>query len=149
MVNIFDVAKLFLSYESMTHKKLQKLCYYFYSWDIALNGLENKKVDTYFQAWVHGPVSPSLYHYYKTFGWSDIPQETNKPIFGNSYIEELSEQIFRIYGHSTGDELELLTHEEKPWLEARGELAPYEPSDNILNEETIYNFYKSELNTDF
>ena len=32
MENIMDVARLFLSQESMSHKKLQKLCYYAQAW---------------------------------------------------------------------------------------------------------------------
>ncbi len=36
MNNIFDVADWFLSKEAMPHKKLQKLCYYYKAWGLAL-----------------------------------------------------------------------------------------------------------------
>ncbi len=142
-MKITDIAKIFLSFECMTHKKLQKLCFYFYAWDIVLNGIENKKINTYFEAWVHGPVSPELYTFYKSFGWDQIAQETTPNI--EKYYLDLGSQIFRIYGHLTGDELELLTHEELPWIEARGTLMPYEPSNTRINDNIIYNFYKDEL----
>ena len=35
-VTVFDVAQWFLAKESMTHKKLQKLIYYYYAWGQAL-----------------------------------------------------------------------------------------------------------------
>ena len=38
MINIFELADTFLSFDIMTHKKLQKLCYYAYSWYMVLNG---------------------------------------------------------------------------------------------------------------
>ena len=36
MATIFDVADWFLSKEAMTPKKLQKLCYYYKAWGLAL-----------------------------------------------------------------------------------------------------------------
>ena len=60
MFTIFDIANWFLSKEGMTHKKLQKLCYYAQAWYLAL--YKNKLIDGYFEAWVHGPVNSSLYH---------------------------------------------------------------------------------------
>ncbi|WP_336507207.1 Panacea domain-containing protein [Paenibacillus larvae] len=51
---VYDVAKAFLHLESMTPKKLQKLCYYAYSFYLAI--YEKKLFDDNFEAWVHGPV---------------------------------------------------------------------------------------------
>ena len=36
MTTIYEVAKYFLSLDDMTHKKLQKLCYYAQAWFLAL-----------------------------------------------------------------------------------------------------------------
>lgn len=55
-ISIFDIADTFLSIEPMTHKKLQKLCYYAQAWHCAL---ENEPIcSASFQAWIHGPVCP-------------------------------------------------------------------------------------------
>src|SRR5690625_3571632 len=138
---VFDVANFFLSRneENMTHKKLQKLCYYAYSWSLALR---NKYLfEEEFQAWVHGPVSPTLYRKYKTFGWQPIPT-TESPDFEEEELEVL-EEVYRTYGQFTGDELESLTHAEKPWIEARDSLAPYEPSRNSLNPNLIKEYYST------
>ncbi|MGN0639342.1 MAG: Panacea domain-containing protein [Oscillospiraceae bacterium] len=71
---ITDVANWFLSKESMTHKKLQKLCYYAQAWGLALFNL--RITDSRFEAWVHGPVSPGLFQLYKEFYWHPIPRYT-------------------------------------------------------------------------
>ncbi len=65
--SIFDVADCFLSQSDMTHKKLQKLCYYAQAWAYALKGYRLE--DTDYQAWVHSPVSPALWERFKTFGY--------------------------------------------------------------------------------
>jgi uncharacterized phage-associated protein len=63
MENVKDIAKWFLSKESMSHKKLQKLCYYSQAWYCALyNGTPLFEDEV--QAWIHGPVIASLYPIY-------------------------------------------------------------------------------------
>ena len=64
--NIFDLAHAFLSIESMTHKKLQKLCYYAKAWYLAI--YDSNLIEEQFEAWVHGAVQPRLYQEYKAYG---------------------------------------------------------------------------------
>lgn len=61
--SIFDVANWFLSKSDMTHKKLQKLCYYAQAWTYALKGYRLE--DTDYQAWVHGSVSTVLWERFR------------------------------------------------------------------------------------
>lgn len=70
-LNIFGLADWFLAKSEMTHKKLQKICYYAVAWGYALM---DRQVfdDDVFQAWVHGPVSKKLYDRYKGQGWNLI-----------------------------------------------------------------------------
>lgn len=44
--------------------KLQKLLYYIQAWSLAIRG--RIFFEGEFQAWVHGPVSPTLYNRFKT-----------------------------------------------------------------------------------
>ena len=74
MARIYEVAEWFLSKGSMTPKKLQKLCYYYKAWGLALYG-KDFLPDSQFEAWVHGPVNPKLYRKYKRYYWQEIPQE--------------------------------------------------------------------------
>lgn len=138
--SIENVAIWFLSKTSMTNKKLQKVCYYAYCWYIVFfNDLEavisaddnNIQVlcTEKFQAWIHGPVCPLLYHRYKCYGRENIPQ-TNKPII-DSKLNDLFEQVWEAYGNFSADELEAISHQEMPWINARqnqnpGSACPYE-----------------------
>lgn len=139
MNSVKDFAKFFLSLgdADMTHKKLQKLCYYAYAWNLALR--DEILFEEKFQAWVHGPVSPELYQEYRRYGWEPIPA-VERPAFEQP-VSELLEVVYNTYGAFTGDELEALTHTEEPWLEARGNLAPHEPSRDFLSDDTIREYY--------
>lgn len=148
MVEVKDVAKAILTFESMTHKKLQKLCYYVQAWHLAL--YDKPLMDTKFEAWVHGPVCPELYHKYKGCGWDGIEKQTNMPsvIADNEELVELFTQVFRIYGDLDGDQLELLTHEELPWRKARAELPAWMASNREIDDNVIKDFYKEQLRSD-
>ncbi|MCY9512351.1 DUF4065 domain-containing protein [Paenibacillus larvae] len=138
---IYDVATAFLRLESMTLKKLQKLCYYAYSFYLAI--YEKKLFDDNFEAWVHGPVNPQLYTEYREYGWQEIPQEANYPnsIMENERVREIIEEVYDSYGHLDGNQLEYLTHQEDPWKNARNGLQPYESSRNVIDDEDIRSYY--------
>lgn len=138
MVDVFDVAKWFLSKESMTHKKLQKLCYYAQAWHYTLLG-EPLFADEV-QAWIHGPVIPTLYKKYHDHGWRDIPQNTEVPVFPKK-TEELLERVYCTYGEFTGNDLEGMTHSEMPWIKARNGLQYWEQSTNPIVLEDMRAFY--------
>ena len=79
MYTVDNIADFFLSKESISPKKLQKLVYYSYAWSIALlndspENIQFKLFESDVEAWVHGPVVPELYRKYKDFGWQEIPQ---------------------------------------------------------------------------
>ncbi len=87
-MNISNIADWFLSKESMTHKKLQKLCYYYVAWRYAL--YDRAMVDNpEYQAWVHGPVSSDLYSKYNSYGWNSIERKESNVIFSDEEIELL------------------------------------------------------------
>jgi uncharacterized phage-associated protein len=142
VTTVQNVAKTFLTFEPMTHKKLQKLCYYAYSWYLTLYG--EKLFDEHFEAWIHGPVSPALYNEYKEYGWKEIPQVDKVPedILMNEDAYSLIAEVYNSYGHLSGDDLEYLTHQEDPWLAARNGLPEYAPSNNKLDDRVIVSYYK-------
>ncbi len=141
IMNIYDLANCFLNKESMTHKKLQKLCYYYVAWGYALY---NKAMITNpeFQAWVHGPVSKTLYSKYNHYGWNIIEQ-AECTIELNKEQLKLFNSVWETYGDKCGDELEALTHDELPWKEARINLTDYEPSTNPISPKTMKSYYQS------
>lgn len=137
MFDINDVADEFLSIESMTQKKVQKLCYYAQGWyaAITLKKLYNDQL----QAWIHGPVSPKLYERFKVYGYNKIPKKESRTT--NEELKGIVKQIYRIYGKLDGDQLEELTHQELPWINARKGLEAHESSTNeICFDDLIYCF---------
>jgi len=111
--DIFDLANAFLSISSMTHKKLQKMCYYAKAWYLALNDIN--LIEENFEAWVHGAVQPELYQKYKVYGFGYIPLCTDTQSIPEEFIS-FAKEIFDSYGDLDGDELEQLNHTEMPWI---------------------------------
>ncbi|WNY25172.1 Panacea domain-containing protein [Methanolapillus millepedarum] len=137
--DIKDVADWFLSKEPMTHKKLQKLCYYAVAWYYALSD-DYLCSNCTFQSWVHGPVNPIIYEIYRDYEWCEITSSKLKPDFGK--VEEFLEMIWDTYGHFTGTQLEILTHEEDPWKNARGNLGTFDHSEAVISFEDMRCYYK-------
>ena len=140
--SIFDLADAFLSIESMTHKKLQKLCFYAKAWYLALYGTELIKEP--FEAWVHGAVQPELYQKYRVYGFGYIPQVTDTRKIPEEFLS-FAREIFNSYGQLDGDELEKLNHSEPPWKKARGTLKPWQGSRNIISNKDMEEYYRSLL----
>lgn len=141
MVNVHDVAEWFLSRESMTHKKLQKLCYYAQAWYCALFSDKEPLFEETVEAWVHGPVIPALYPIYADYKWSSIPMVKSDPSKFDEKATEVLEAVYGTYGKFSGDELEALTHSENPWKEARNGLEPWETSHAIISRESMRKYY--------
>lgn len=139
--SIYDIANWFLLKGEMTHKKLQKLCYYAQAWCYALKGY--RLGDTDFQAWVHGPVSPALWERFKSFGYDPIKIKGNVKNTISPEDIELLEDVWDTYGEETGNALEALTHREEPWIEARRGYEPDERCTIVILPETMARYYKS------
>lgn len=147
--DILLVARYFLSMESMTHKKLQKLCYYAQSWVLA--NFNRPLFPNRFEAWVHGPVSPDLYQRYKGWGWLEIPiiRDWEGTRFEDDNVNEILRKVFEMYGGYSGDELEDMTHEEAPWKLAREGCLPHEYSRNPISMKAMRNYYGARIGKDY
>lgn len=138
MINARQFSELIRSYGSFSHKKLQKLSYYVYS--LYLKRYGEKIADVYFEAWVHGPVSPEIYQMYKNYGWECIPQY-NGNICVNDIVYMRISNIVKEYIRYSADELEEMTHREEPWKQARIGCSKYESSRNLIEDEQILSYY--------
>lgn len=139
MLKILDVAQYFLSLGSMKHKKLQKLCYYAQAWYLALTN--RALMDADFEAWVHGPVSPELYVFYRDWGGLTIPQMPYSLKQIDKKIETFLRIIYDMYKDYSANDLERLTHQEEPWKEARKGYAPDAICRVKISEDTMKRFY--------
>lgn len=137
--DIFAMAKAFLTLGAMTHKKLQKLCYYAKAWYLVI--YDQNIIREQFEAWVHGAVQPDLYYKYREYGFSDIPRNTDTSQIPEEYLS-FAKEVYDAYGHLSGDDLEALNHQEDPWKEARKNCKPWEACSNIITEESMKKYYR-------
>lgn len=145
VLDVIVVAKAFLSMDSMTPKKLQKLCYYAQAWHMTL--YDKPLFNDEFEAWIHGPVCSNLYQEYKHYAWKQIDKHEEVPsmLLQNEVALDHIKQIYRIYGQMDGDQLEMLTHSERPWQNSRKGLKPNEPSTNPIDLAVMRDFYLEEF----
>lgn len=144
-----DVGRYFIylanqDQKPITNKKLQKLVYYAQAWSLVLN---NKKLfGDPIEAWVHGPAVRSLYGQYKNFGFSPIAEKVElNSIEISSGDKKLLDEIWKVYGKLDPEYLEMLTHSELPWQEARSGLQSHENSKNEISHRAMKSFYSMRL----
>src|SRR5665213_976839 len=121
----------------ITNLKLQKLMYYSQAWNLAFTN--EALFCEEFEAWVHGPVIPSLFRRFKHLRWSPIIEDVH-PVADEKLVGHLG-NVITTYGPATGGQLERLSHSESPWKDARGDLAPEMPSNAVISKDSIRIFY--------
>ncbi|WP_295785926.1 Panacea domain-containing protein [uncultured Microbacterium sp.] len=120
MTTVRDVAAYILrSAGEMTAMKLQKLCYYSQAWHLVWE--EEPLFGDKIEAWANGPVAPSLYDLHR--GQFRVQPDLVKnadalPKHRASSVDA----VLKFYGGQSAWELSNLTHSERPWLDARGNL---------------------------
>ena len=127
-----DIAKYLLARACMdgdlvSPLKMQKLVYYLYCWVLVRN--EAKLFMEEIEAWPNGPVIPSLYTALKDFGAAPIPAEwigEDPEKFVEEFEQRFSPEVLATINETYSDymcrtafELVVLSHNEKPWVEAR------------------------------
>lgn len=123
----------------MTNKKLQKLLYYAQAWSLAL---ENKTIfKESIEAWIHGPVVPQIYRHYKKFGFEQITDNSKIDLTAINPHRGILDEIWRVYGQYDSDYLELLTHNEDPWIFARSEIDIRKASQVVISHEMMRTYY--------
>lgn len=143
MISANQVADFFLAFakehgDYISQLKLQKMVYYADAWFLVNNG--SPLVSEEFEAWVHGPVVRTLYHRFKEYRWNPILEDVAFPDLDELQAEHLAE-IYDEFGKYSGYELEQMTHDEQPWIEARGNCEPDEACENLINKDTMLKFY--------
>jgi uncharacterized phage-associated protein len=133
--------------EPITNMKLNILVYYVQAWSLAV--FDRPLFTEEIEAWVHGPVLQSVYDTYRQFRWTpiitgDLDLGKIEQLYSLEQRELLND-ITEVYFPKTTYALEQLTQSEDPWIAARAELAPYEPSNNIITHESMRNYYAKML----
>lgn len=134
---------------SLTNLKLQKLLYYCQAWHLAF--YERPQFDEKFQAWIHGPVSRRVFDRFSTNKslYSTIKKTDIRPTFSMDSIEAHDRThiltVLESYADFSDTDLEEMTHQEKPWIEARKGYSSNERCEKVISEETMKTYYASRL----
>ena len=116
-INQFDKE----SGDVLTHLKVQKLLYYSEAWCQLLLNRELFSEDI--EAWAHGPVVREAFNEFKTSNWEPL-YITGDLVDFDEDVEDVLEQVLGAYGDVSAKTLEHMTHQDQPWKDARGSLAP-------------------------
>ena len=127
--------------ESPSSMKLQKLCYYAQGYALAEG---NELFPDDFQAWQHGPVVYDLYTKYQDYQWRQIDADVDEPDNANY---EFLRDIVSAYGRYDGAALSTMTHRDKPWIEARGDIDESAGSNALITKGSLKEFFSSKLRT--
>jgi uncharacterized phage-associated protein len=121
----------------ITNLKLQKLLYYAQAWHLAFTGepLFREEIE----AWVHGPVVPSMFQKFRGYRWNTIDAPVD-PVNDANVVGHIN-AVLDAYGKFSATRLEYLTHNERPWLEARRGAPNDEPLRNVISRETMQRYY--------
>lgn len=139
MAKVDDVAAAILARTgTITAMKLQKLVFYCQAWHLANTGspLFSERVE----AWAQGPVVPHLHSQHrKMFEISGWP---------SGRVQNLSENDLRTvgwtvekYGSLSAEALSRMSHQEIPWIVARGLLAEGERGSTEISHDQLRAFY--------
>ncbi|MER0238053.1 type II toxin-antitoxin system antitoxin SocA domain-containing protein [Fulvimarina sp. MAC8] len=127
--------------ELLTPLKLQKLVFYADAWHLAL--YDSEITSEGFQAWVHGPVALSQYHRFKDLKWRPIDDESIEYPEISESLKAHVDEIIDVFGSETAVALEIMTHHERPWLDARGDIPEDAPCNNYISKQVTKDYYRS------
>lgn len=134
----------------MSHLKLQKLLFYCDAYCLAYFGEE--LITDKFEAWVHGPVSRKVYNslkdksiLYSDVGYSETGENVDLEFEKlSSAQKELISTVLEDLSSWKGIDLEAATHNEVPWIAARGGCGEAEICHNTISKSLTKSFYAKE-----
>lgn len=162
MIPVLDVARYIINYSneknySISNLKLQKLLYFVQAYYLAFTSSHEPCFSDEIEAWDFGPVVPSAYHEFKSFGGGDIPPvmtyyklDTKDNLwsirevrFDGDCISEndkklINDIVDKFSAYSASD-LVQLTHNQAPWKKA------YRSRQNaVITQEAIRGYFNEQ-----
>ncbi len=141
---LLTISYIFKKAEEVTPLALQKILYFIQGLYMVLFNTELFSEEC--EAWAHGPVFRDVYEVFKNFRYNPI-DDIRFAMFQNRF-HELSENekkvidlVIESFGVYSGKTLEQITHDEKPWTDARINCLPGAPSNEIISKESIKTYF--------
>jgi uncharacterized phage-associated protein len=150
MAKALDVAKYLIQLanaedepEQLSHLRLQKLLYYAQGWSLALR--KQTLFEDRIEAWVHGPVVPSVYPSFATYGTEFIPPD-HFQLSEDALTQdecEFIEAVWNAYKKFSALSLREMSHKELPWREARSDLKPSDLGKTEITQDMMKKYFSS------
>jgi len=129
--------------ERVTHLRLQKLLYYAQAWHLMACGVP--LFEDEIQAWQHGPVVAAAYPYFADYGDSPIAHHEAADAAALSDREkQLVDSVWRYYRRFSAAGLRAMTHQERPFREARRGIEEDAPSQRRIELDTLRQFFSEQ-----
>ncbi len=131
--------------QEVTPLALQKLLYYIQGIYMALFDREFFPEDCC--AWQHGPVYEKVYFLFRDFKYNPIEDARLIPFAGKegglSEEERMAaDLVIDSFGQYGGKALEAITHNEKPWTDARVGCGSEEPSHRVIAKKNMKEYFE-------
>lgn len=143
MATMLDAAKYILqSAGEMTAMKLQKLMYYAQAWSLVWD--EEPIFEDDFEAWANGPVLPALYGRHKgqfKVSASIVPEGDVGALSPEQ--RQSIDKVLGFYGRQSAQWLSNLTHQERPWVDARAGVPDGGACNSAITKLAMHEYYSS------
>lgn len=137
--SISDVAAYILSkYGSMTTMKLEKLAYYCQAWCLGL--YQRPIAACVFEDWANGPVCRELFYSHKGNRFASSSTYSSEHIFTDTE-RHFIDSVLSVYANKDAAWLSALTHKERPWKDARGDIPAGYPDSTAISNSSMSAFY--------
>ncbi|MBQ7499228.1 MAG: DUF4065 domain-containing protein [Selenomonas sp.] len=126
--------------EDITPLMLQKALYYIQGFSFAFWGTFPFGEEC--EAWVHGPVFKEVYLRYKDYRFE--PEQAREPFDESVFtVEEkaIYDSVVNFFCCYSGKVLERITHNEAPWLKARGSLPLSAYAEEVIDREVLGKYF--------
>lgn len=128
--------------EDITPLALQKALYYIQGFYYAFYNTFLFKENC--EAWVHGPVYRDIYLRYRDYRFDPIAENASLVGFDLTALEKaVFDSVVNNFCCYSGKTLERFTHNETPWLDARGDLPLSTASNRIIPKESIGGYFEA------
>lgn len=126
--------------DSITNLKLQKLLYYLQGFWLA--EFDTPLFDEPIEAWAYGPVVPSVYDAYKSYGKKAIEvNQSEEPIrLASDKEEAFFDEVYSLYNQYSASALVRMTHNKMPWASSKSHGFGEE-----ISREKMRDFFRKEL----
>ena len=128
----------------ITPMALQKMLYYAQSFFQAM--YHTPLFTDTCQAWAHGPVYRDIYVKYRDYQYDPIKlsdSEFDQDLSGLTEDEmSFLDGIIAAFGNFSASALRNMTHQEEPWIKARGSLQPTDRCSNVIDRHVIDTYFQ-------